>query len=468
MYKTISPVISQKQSQQAQLLASKLNDSKSRKQANIDFLGCLYLIDYFQSIGIRVNSQRSIFRCSKLYKDFEAVDIYCNSHMLYVVTSYGTDYVKIPAMHRQFEMLPEAYVVVDLKIGMREAEIKGFITPADFDYAQTDGKYYKFDINKLTPFDNLLEPLRKYTGIKSSVGKHLDCMKLFVPYIDNKLSDEDKKKLINHILTCETCKKRLIDSIEFDNNAGNLDKYPSVVSKNDLTSKAAFKARLMKSAAKENEQVKGAIDVIYKNEALSALKDEAFKYKTDFPVKTKKLIMIASVFGLLLLVLLVFAFNIPKRHQTDKNNAKTVQGEVVNNNGEQKDIETVSDYEIKIPKLKANIPLMNVSKVSWEVQSEIKNDSQKKFLQSAGKSIRLNLQNDLLLSGSAAVNNKVKFNIRFLRDGSIETIEIAESSGTGAVDKIIQKSIEDTLSFMRPPKGSFVGKRNALTLVIEF
>ena len=255
MYKTISPVISQKQSQQAQLLASKLNDSKSRKQANIDFLGCLYLIDYFQSIGIRVNSQRSIFRCSKLYKDFEAVDIYCNSHMLYVVTSYGTDYVKIPAMHRQFEMLPEAYVVVDLKIGMREAEIKGFITPADFDYAQTDGKYYKFDINKLTPFDNLLEPLRKYTGIKSSVGKHLDCMKLFVPYIDNKLSDEDKKKLINHILTCETCKKRLIDSIEFDNNAGNLDKYPSVVSKNDLTSKAAFKARLMKSAAKENEQV---------------------------------------------------------------------------------------------------------------------------------------------------------------------------------------------------------------------
>ena len=141
MYKTISPVISQKQSQQAQLLASKLNDSKSRKQANIDFLGCLYLIDYFQSIGIRVNSQRSIFRCSKLYKDFEAVDIYCNSHMLYVVTSYGTDYVKIPAMHRQFEMLPEAYVVVDLKIGMREAEIKGFITPADFDYAQTDGKY---------------------------------------------------------------------------------------------------------------------------------------------------------------------------------------------------------------------------------------------------------------------------------------------------------------------------------------
>ena len=169
-----------------------------------------------------------------------------------------------------------------------------------------------------------------------------------------------------------------------------------------------------------------------------------------------------------MLVLLVFAFNIPKRHQADKNNAKTVQGEVVNNNGEQKDIETVSDYEIKIPKLKANIPLMNVSKVSWEVQSEIKNDSQKKFLQSAGKSIRLNLQNDLLLSGSAAVNNKVKFNIRFLRDGSIETIEIAESSGTGAVDKIIQKSIEDTLSFMRPPKGSFVGKRNALTLVIEF
>lgn len=467
MYKTISPVITQNQIQQAQLLASKLSDSKSRKQANIDFLGCLFLIDYFQSIGIRVNSQRSIFRCSKLYKDFEAVDIYCNSHMLYVITAYGTDYVKIPSIHKQYEMFPEAYVVVDLKIGMKEAEIKGFITPADFDYAVLEGKYYKFDINKLTPFENLIEPLRKYTGIKSSVGKHLDCMKLFVPYIDNKLNDEDKKKLINHILTCETCKKRLIDSIEFDKNSNELDKFPSVAQRSDLTSKEAFKRKLNNLSNKESEQVKGAIDVIYKNQALSALKDETLKLKADFPVKAKKLIMIASVFSLLLLVLLVFAFNIPKA-KANKNNSKTVQGEVVQNHKVNNEIETVSDYEIKIPKMKANVPMMNVSKVSWEVQNELKNDSQKKFLQSAGKSIRLNLQNDLLLSGSAAVNNKVKFNIRFLRDGSIEEIEVAESSGTGAVDKIIQKSIEDTLSFMRPPKGSFVGKRNALTLIIEF
>ena len=127
-----------------------------------------------------------------------------------------------------------------------------------------------------------------------------------------------------------------------------------------------------------------------------------------------------------------------------------------------------SDYEINIPKININKRYLTISKVSWEVSKNVNDEEQKKFLQQAGKSIRLNLQNDLLLSNNTTVNNKVKFDIRFYRDGSLESIEIAQSSGNSAVDRVIQQSLQNTLYYMRPPKGSFVGKKNGLTLVIDF
>ena len=130
--------------------------------------------------------------------------------------------------------------------------------------------------------------------------------------------------------------------------------------------------------------------------------------------------------------------------------------------------EEENGYDFKIPTLVKNGKYITISKINWEVPTTITKDEQKNFLQQAGKSIKLNLQNDLLLSNEVEINSKIKFDLRFYRDGSIEEITVVESSNNKAVDEIIKHSLENTLQYMRPPKGSFVGKKNAITLVISF
>lgn len=465
MYKMLSSEVTSKQNSQALILSSKLLEPRQRKRAYADYLGIMYAADYIQNSGYRVNTQRSVFKSAKLYSDFEITDIYSNSHRLYVVTIYGTEIVKIPFMHKEFNILPEAYIVVELQIGMKEAFIKGIIKPEDLENAEVINDYFKFNSHELRNIEELFEIIKNYSGIKPSIGKHLECMDMFIPYTEGKLTNEEKKKFIEHILTCETCKKRLMDTLEFDSNSKNIAGHNGILSGEDYSREENF-IRKLQNSNKEEIKIQGAIDTIYNESSLSELKSTALRYGAEIPPKTKKIILTGFFVVAFLLVIISFASNLPKNPEDAK--SKTVQGEVLNNNSVEFSDNQTSDFDIYVPKIDKNKGYLTVSKVSWEVAKNINSDEQKKFLQQAGKSVRLNLQNDLLLSNSTTVNNKVKFDIRFYRDGSLENVELAQSSGNSAVDKVIKQSLENTLYYMRPPKGSFVGKKNGLTLVIDF
>ena len=460
MYKTLPSPITQKQNTGALILSSKLFDQRQRKRAYADFLGAMYAIDYIQSSGFRINVQRSIFKSLKLYSDYEITDIYANSHRFFILTLYGTEIVKVPFKHKEFDILPDAYIVVELKTGMKEANIKGIIKPEDLN-KEPDNGYIKLNANELRNISELFDIIKKYSGIKPSIGKHLDCMSLFIPYVENKLNKEDMKKLIEHILTCETCKRRLIDMLKFDTGSKTISGHGGILSKEDLLKEENFIKKL-RTSNNEGTNLKGAIDVIYKDNNFTDIKNETLKNETNIPPKTKKLILTGFTVIAVLFVIVSFALLIPN----NKNEA--AQGEVLPEVINEYNESQTADYEVNIPKINKSRGYMTVSKVSWEVPDRINKDEQKNFLQQAGKSIRLNLQNDLLLSNETAVNGRVKFDMGFYKDGSLEEVKVVQSSGVGAVDKIIKQSIENTLHYMRPPKGSFAGKKNDLTLVIDF
>lgn len=477
MYNTSSsPIITEKQNKDAQVLSSKLGDTRARKRAYIDFAGAMFLVDYLQNLGLRVNTKKSIFTCTKLYSDFEIIDIYANSHMLYCITTYGTEVVRIPSIHKEYDILPEAYIVVDVKLGMKQADVKGVITPDMInDCNRADGNL-RFDINKLKPISSISAMLKSYAGIKPSRGKHLECMNLFVPYIDGKIKPEEKQRLIAHILTCATCRNKLIETIEFDSKSKNVSTYHSILSKEDLSTQDNFVRKMQTPKAPENSvKVKGAIDVIYKNKALNELKETVappniIKYRAEEPSFNVKRLCIAATTIFAIIALLVGSILFIPKSQADDETDKTVEGAMLDDSfiAELPDEEAISEFDVSVPKISGDRNYTNISKVSWEVASNVQKDSEKKFLQAAGKSIRLNLQNDLLLSNDVALKDNVKFEIRFLRDGTLETINVSQSSGTKAVDEIIKQSVENTLYYMRPPKGSFTSRKSGLTLVITF
>ncbi len=474
MYQTLSSVITDKQHQEAKALSSRLSDSMQRKRAYVEFTGVFFAIDYLASQRLRANTARSIFKCNRLYRDFQIADIYCNSHTLYVITTYGSSQIKIPVLHSKYEILPEAYLIVDLKIGMKEAEVKGAIFAEDLHKYENDGRYYKADFDKISPIEKLIEKLKVYTGIKPSIGRHLDCMNLFVPYVDSEISDTDKKFLIRHILSCETCKKSLIETIEFDETSKTITQHKPVIAdvqetqkkpEQQIVTKEKFMSKIESPVKSDGESVKGAIDIIYNPEDFKGLKNEkiGFSSVADIPDNLKKMAAISVAVVFLLCALVVSATSLANRKNMP---SKETQEYVEDTAYNQEENNGYDDFVA--PKIDERGGYMTVSKVSWEVSSDIKSESQRNFLQQAGKTIRLNLQNDLLLSNQIAMSNKVKFDIRFLRDGSLDEVIVSKSSGSGAVDDMLRESVENTLRYMHPPKGAFVGNKNGLTLVVEF
>lgn len=111
----------------------------------------------------------------------------------------------------------------------------------------------------------------------------------------------------------------------------------------------------------------------------------------------------------------------------------------------------------------------SISKVAWEVPEELAyNDSFRKYLQVAGKNLKLNLQNDLLLATEMAYSNKVVVDLVINRDGSLQSENVAASSGSKQIDKIVLQSVKETLKYLKMPSSELKGGSANATLIINF
>ncbi len=442
--------ITNEQQKTAELLSSKIEDPIKRQKAYTDFVCALFFINFMLGQNFVVSTKRSLFKCKKLYLDFDIIDVYSNSHRLYILTT-NSNSVEVPILHKTCNILPEFYVVMQLNTTTHEPEILGVIDPITLNVHKNNDFYYSYDVGELLGLDVLVEKLQQKLPPPHSIGSHLECIKLLDSYVKNKLTKEEEQHFISHIVSCESCKKKLVDT---------LNKEDSCVQ--PRTYNTNFTKKLFKE--EENTGIKSALDEIYKEKIKFTGKD-LLKHGAEFPAQLKKpLILIIAIF-IILIVLITGIFGImsPK-----KDSSKEVQGIAIEDIETEEYNNSPSNYDINLPPVRTNKVYTTVSKVSWEVSSNINKEEQKRFLQQTGKTIKLNLQNDLLLSNEAVVNSGVKFEIKFYRDGSLENIEVVKSSGSKAIDSIIQQSIKNTLYYIKPPKGAFVGNRNSLILNIEF
>ena len=111
----------------------------------------------------------------------------------------------------------------------------------------------------------------------------------------------------------------------------------------------------------------------------------------------------------------------------------------------------------------------SISKIAWEVPEDLAyNDSFRKYLQIAGKNLKLNLQNNLLLATEMAYSNKVIVDLEISKDGALRTSNIVVSSGSKQIDKIVLQSINETIKYLKMPSSEISGQSVIATLIINF
>ena len=112
---------------------------------------------------------------------------------------------------------------------------------------------------------------------------------------------------------------------------------------------------------------------------------------------------------------------------------------------------------------------ITITKLSWQISEKLAtDDSVKEYLQTAGKNIQMNLQNDLANSADVNFNNVVKVSFEISQENALKGIQVLESSGSDQLDDIIVRGIKNTLKYVSVPKVKDYDSDYFLTLIINF
>ena len=112
---------------------------------------------------------------------------------------------------------------------------------------------------------------------------------------------------------------------------------------------------------------------------------------------------------------------------------------------------------------------ITITKLSWQVSEKLAAEaSVKEYLQTAGKNIQMNLQNDLANSADINFNNMVKVSFTIAPDNTMKGMQVLESSGSDQIDEIVLRSIKNTLKYVSVPKLKDFKSDYFLTLIINF
>lgn len=514
--------IEDEQAYSAKLLASTMSTPQIRKRGMIDMLGISCAINYLHARKIRIDTKRSVYKIPLLFEEFKISDIYHGNYRIDVITLYKEKTIKIPKIHVDMEIMPHFYFVVQIGSKIKEAKMIGFIEAKSVLKCSHDSKYYYPTLDLLFDLNKFALLTRQSVPTKTLIGKHVDCMSLFLKFMDNDLSSVYKRQLIQHLMNCDSCRARFIDVMEFERLANNIRFYPDIIKKHEtktLTQNVAvdfnqsnryssFEESINNATISEVQDETGAFINIEQDEKYSEDNQEKTVQMFDIPLekqskkdvignifndlskiempqikavtnaKTRRAILIALV---MLFVLGSFALiSFKGTNDIIEENQEIANLEEFEEDypqdydaptGEAKLIpkgEDISTFTIQQPIPSKPTYSPTITKLSWDApENLVKKGNYTKYLQLIGKNIKLNLQNDLLLVNDIPANKIVKTDITIAANGSVNSIKIIDSSGSPSIDAAIEKIANETLTYMKPPSHGIMSRAVSVTLTVE-
>ena len=221
--------INEEQAQGAKLLASAMSEPNTRKRGMIDMLGISCAVNYLISNNFRIDTKKSIYKIPLLFEEFKISDIYYRNYRIDVITLYKEKNIKIPKIHNDMDILPNFYFVVQIGSKIKEAKMIGFIDASKIAACSHDSKYYYPTLDMVFGLNKFSSMTVHTVNSKVLLGKHIDCLGLFLKFVDGDLSSVFKRQMIQHLMNCDSCRARLVDMIEFEKLAGNIKYYPELI-----------------------------------------------------------------------------------------------------------------------------------------------------------------------------------------------------------------------------------------------
>jgi len=109
---------------------------------------------------------------------------------------------------------------------------------------------------------------------------------------------------------------------------------------------------------------------------------------------------------------------------------------------------------------------VEVKGMSWEAPGSVSaNPEFRNYFQSVGKSIKSSLTADLLSVTDMAYASEMRVSVTFNQDGTFTDARIVTSSGSGQIDKIVLRTVNETLNVLKAPHS--VGSYENTTAILK-
>ena len=227
--------VSEKAYNAARHICSKINSQTGRKRAFKALICMDTLADYLFAQGLKIDISKNLYKVAQINEEFEFTDIHYNGNFINVLPVVNGKYVLIPKIHFTYDVVPDLYVVADYSQTSKKVRFLGCIDQSNLNKARQNDKYFVMELNNLLLPDVIETKLNTVKAVENEdFVNHEVIQSYFIDYIDGILAENNKQKLISHLIECKNCRSVLVEFYDYESIAEKTKKYPDVFADSTL------------------------------------------------------------------------------------------------------------------------------------------------------------------------------------------------------------------------------------------
>ena len=227
--------VSEKAYNAARHICSKINSQTGRKRAFKALICMDTLADYLFAQGLKIDISKNLYKVAQINEEFEFTDIHYNGNFINILPVVNGKYVLIPKIHFTYDIVPDLYVVADYSQTSKKVRFLGCIDQTNLNKARQNDKYFVMELNNLLSPDIIETKLNTVKAVDNEdFVNHELIQSYFIDYIDGVLAENNKQKLISHLIECKNCRNVLVEFYDYESIAEKTKKYPDVFADSTL------------------------------------------------------------------------------------------------------------------------------------------------------------------------------------------------------------------------------------------
>lgn len=197
-----------------------IEDPSLRERAVANTIGANIAKKYFENQNI--DTESGLHNIAQVLEDIEIADIYVNNSHIGVRLYFDESEMCVPKSHFDNNILPVAYMFIQIDSELSGGTVTGFITPSQINKENLSNGYYKVDEDELISYYDV-EPLLVHED-DDDLPANFNAQ--IFRYLDNKL--EDKNSFYQILVHSKEGRVRLIKAA----NAQNIFRFVSITKPN--------------------------------------------------------------------------------------------------------------------------------------------------------------------------------------------------------------------------------------------